>query len=129
MSNSPFTIDGPTKVTNPTGTVVYRLDSPNTHKRRPIPNMEVNENGMASAKDDDQMSECDMENLSLRQFRLDREKFSKLKNLSPAATKFYFEQNFENVMKNTKERTKRRVQLEEEMQMVRLSQDARNQMK
>lgn len=126
LSDSSFTIDGPTKVTNPTGTVVYRLDSPNTHKRRPIPNMEVNENGMASAEDDDQMSECDMENLSLRQIRLDR---SKLKNLSPAATKFYFEQHFENIMKTTKERTKRRVQLEEEMQMVGLSQDARNQMR
>lgn len=129
LSDSSFTIDGPTKVTNPTGTVVYRLDSPNPYKRLPIPNMESQENAMPSTEDDDQMSESDMENLSLRQRYLQSKEKSKLKNLSPAATKFYFEQHFENVMKSTEERTKRRVQLEEEMQMVGLSQDARNQMR
>lgn len=76
------------------------------------------------------MSESDMETLTsgqrYRQLRVEK---SKLKNLSPAATKFYFEQHFENVMKSTEERQKRRVQLEEEMQMVGLSPDARNQMR
>ena len=129
LSDSSFTIDGPTKVTNPTGTVVYRLDSPNTHKRPPILNVEVDENEMASVEDDDQMSECDMENVSLRQCRLHREKFSKLKNLSPAGKKVFVEQHFENVMKSVKERSRRRVQLEEEMQMVGLSREARNQMR
>lgn len=130
LSDSSFSIEGPTKVTNLTGTVVYRLESPNSHKRPPIPNMETQDSAIPSTEEDDQMSESDMETLTsgqrYRQLRVEK---SKLKNLSPAATKFYFEQHFENVMKSTEERQKRRVQLEEEMQMVGLSPDARNQMR
>lgn len=130
LSDSSFTIEGPTKVTNPTGTVVYRLDSPNSRKRPPIPNMDAQENRLPSTEDDDQMSESDMEMLTPGQrYRQFREKNSKLKKCSPAATKFYLEQHFENLMKGTEERHKRRVQLEEEMQKVGLSQDARNQMR
>lgn len=127
LSDSSFSIEGPTKITNLTGTVVYRLDSPNMHKRPPIPYTETQDSAVPSTEDDEQMSESDMETLpSGLRFR---EKTSKLKNLTPAATKFYFEQHFENVMKMTEERQKRRVQLEEEMQMVGLSQDARHQMR
>lgn len=131
LSDSSFTIEGPTKVTNTTGTVVYRLDSPNSRKRPPIPNMEGQENRLPSTEDDDQMSESDMETLTpgLRQRYRQLKENSKLKNYSPAATKFYLEQHFENLMKGTEERQKRRVQLEEEMQKVGLSQDARTQMR
>ena len=59
--SSSFTIEGPTKVTNLTGTVVYRLDSPNFHTRPPIPSMEAQENAMPPTQDDDQMSEYDMD--------------------------------------------------------------------
>ena len=123
LSDSSFTVEGPTKVTNVTGTVVYRLDSP---KRPPIPNMETS---VPCNEDDDQMSESDMETLTPGQrYRQYKEK-SKLKTVSPTATKFYLEQHFENLMKNTKEREKRRVQLEEEMDKVGLSHDARDQMR
>lgn len=129
LSDSSFTIDGPTKVTNSTGTVVYRLDSPNPHKRPPIPNMGAQDSAVPSTEDDDQMSELsDVDTLSSSGHRY-REKSSKLKKLSPAATKFYLEQHFENLMKSREERQKRAVQLEDEMQMVGLSQDARNQMR
>lgn len=130
LSDSSFTIEGPTKVTNPTGTVVYRLDSPNPRKRPAIPNMEAPQGRVPPNEDDDQMSESDMETLTPGQrYRQFRENRSKLKNYSPAATKFYLEQHFENLMKNTKEREKRRVQLEEEMDKVGLSDDARMQMR
>lgn len=123
LSDSSFTVEGSTKVTNVTGTVVYRLDSP---KRPPIPNMEAS---VPCNEDDDQMSESDMETLTPGQrYRQYKEK-SKLKTVSPTATKFYLEQHFENLMKNTKEREKRRVQLEEEMDKVGLSHDARDQMR
>lgn len=130
LSDSSFTIEGPTKVTNPTGTVVYRLDSPNSRKRPPIPPMDGQESRLPTTEDDDQMSESDMEMLTpVQRYKQFREKNSKLKKCSPAATKFYFEQHFENLMKDTEERQKRRFQLEEEMQKVGLSQDARNQMR
>ena len=129
LSDSSFTIEGPTKVTNQTGTVVYRIDSPNPHKRPPIPNMEARDDTIPCNEDDDQMSESDMDTLTSSQRFRRWEKSSKLKNLPPAAAKFYFEQHFENLLKSTEEREKRRVQLEEEMQMVGLSHDAQNQMR
>lgn len=123
LSDSSYNFEGPSRITNLTGTVVYRLDSPNVPKRLPIPHMDSQDSGVPFTEEDDQMSESDMETLpSGQRLRL-------RKNLTPTATKFYFEQHFENVMKSTKERHKRRAQLEEEMQMVGLSQDARNQMR
>lgn len=130
LSDSSFSIEGPTTVKNPTGTVVYRLDSPNSRKRLPIPNMDPQESRLQSTEDDDQMSESDMEMLTPGQrYQQFREKNSKVKKCAPAAAKFYLEQHFENLMKGTKEKQKRRVQLEEEMQKVGLSQDARHQMR
>ena len=89
LSDSSLTIEGPTKVTNQTGTVVYRLDSPNSRKRPPIPTMDGQESRLPTTEDDDQMSESDMEMLTPGQrYKQFREKNSKLKKCSPAATKF-----------------------------------------
>ena len=128
-SDSSFTIDG-TKVINQTGTVVYRLDSPNSRKRPPIPNMEVLDDTPRTMEDDEQMSESDLETLTPGQrYKNFREKNSKVRNYSPQAYKFFMEQHFENVMKSRDERERRRVQLEEEMAKVDLSEEARSQMR
>ncbi|XP_022108972.1 serine/threonine-protein kinase LATS1-like isoform X2 [Acanthaster planci] len=60
----------------------------------------------------------------------DTDKFeSRVKSYSPQAYKFYMEQHMENIMKSYKQRINRRMQLENEMARVGLSEEAQNQMR
>ncbi|XP_066276701.1 serine/threonine-protein kinase LATS1-like [Branchiostoma lanceolatum] len=54
---------------------------------------------------------------------------SKIKNFSPQAFKFFMEQHVENVLKSHQQRVTRRVQLENEMSKVGLSEEAQSQMR
>ena len=54
---------------------------------------------------------------------------SKVRNYTPEAFKFYMEQHIENVLKTHQARTERRMQLEAEMDKVRLSEEARKQVR
>ena len=52
-----------------------------------------------------------------------------IKHFSPQACKFYMEQHFENIIKSYKERTKRKMQLEQEMDNIKLSEEARQEVR
>lgn len=54
---------------------------------------------------------------------------SRVKSYSPAAFKFYMEQHMENIMKCHEQRNHRRMQLENEMARVGLSEEAQDQMR
>ena len=56
-------------------------------------------------------------------------RMSKVRNYTPEAFKFYMEQHIENVLKTHQARTERRMQLEAEMDKVRLSEEARKQVR
>ena len=56
-------------------------------------------------------------------------RMSKVRNYTPEAFKFYMEQHIENVLKTHQARTERRMQLEAEMNKVRLSEEARKQVR
>ncbi|XP_038076850.1 serine/threonine-protein kinase LATS1-like [Patiria miniata] len=60
----------------------------------------------------------------------DIDKFeSRVKSYSPQAYKFYMEQHVENIMKSYRQRLNRRMQLENEMARVSLSEEAQDQMR
>ena len=52
-----------------------------------------------------------------------------VRNYSPQAYKFYMEQHVENVLKSHQQRQQRRIQLENEMAQVGLSEEAQCQMR
>ncbi|CAG0889036.1 unnamed protein product [Cyprideis torosa] len=54
---------------------------------------------------------------------------SRIRNFSPQAFKFFMEQHVENVLKQTQERQYRREQLEQEMSVVGISDEAKEQMR
>ncbi len=56
-------------------------------------------------------------------------RFTKVKNYTPQAFKFYIEQHLENVLKTHKERMHRKIQLENEMAKVGLTEEAQDQMR
>ena len=54
---------------------------------------------------------------------------SKIRNCPPQAFKFFMEQHIENVIKNSEDRRKRRMQLEKEMLRIGLAEESQEQMR
>lgn len=80
--------------------------------------------------DDDEHSESDLATSTPGQrYRQFRERMGKVKNYAPSDVKFCIEQHYDNLMKPHNDRHRRRVQLEQEMAKVGLSEEAQSQMR
>lgn len=112
-----------TCVMNPTGTVIYRFDSPRPGRRHPKQKpeperMDVDDDSQSQSSETDSQTSTPMQKAKAR-----------VKNCSPQAFKFFMEQHVENVVKSAEQRMQRKHQLEVEMSKVGLSQEAQSEMR
>lgn len=130
-SDSSFGMDpGVPTLTNATGTVIYHPNSPKPKNRPPIPGMKPPEIDRSQRMDvdDDEHSESEFATSTPgERYRKFKGRLNKGKN--PSDVKFCIEQHYDNLMKSTHERHRRRVQLEEEMAKVGLSEEAQSKMR
>ena len=106
---------------NPTGTVICRYDrlSQWYAKQKPEPErMDIDDDNQSQSSEADSQASAPLRRAKAR-----------VKNCSPQAFKFYMEQHVENVVKSAEQREQRRIQLENEMSKVGLSQEAQSKMR